>query len=312
MAPPKNILVIGATGLIGRYIIQELIAAKDAFGRLAVFTSEDTAQKKASEIDSLKSKGVNIILGDLTNTVDIQRAYEGIDTVVSAVGRPIIDKQIKLLEIAENTPSVQYFYPSEFGTDIEFGDRSKDEKPHQLKLKVRKYIRENVHRLQYTFLVTGPFADGYIFGRRGNLQIGGFDAAGKQATLLGTGHEKISLTTNRDVGRLLVASLKKPEQSRNRALIVNSFTTTPYEILGEFEKQTGSKWEIQFTSLEELKKLEAEAWEKGLPFAAGFTLKRIWTEGGTLYDKTDNDVLAPVELDSLADIVRETIQKQTA
>lgn len=198
MAPPKDILVIGATGLIGRYIIQELVAAKHGFGRLAIFTSPNTAQKKSSETEFLKSQGVDIIVGDLTNTADIQRAYEGIDTVVSAVGRPIIDQQIKLLEIAENSHHISYFYPSEYGTDIEYGPKSKDEKPHQLKLKVRKYIRENIQRLQYTFLVTGPFADGYISGKRGSLQAGGFDAVGKQATLLGTGHEKISLTTNRE------------------------------------------------------------------------------------------------------------------
>jgi hypothetical protein len=198
MAPPKDILVVGATGLIGRYITQELIAARDDFGRLAIFTSADTAQKKSSELEALKSQGVDVIIGDLTNTADIQRAYEGIDTVISAVGRPIIDKQIKLLEVAEKTNHVSYFYPSEYGTDIEYGPQSKDEKPHQLKLKVRKYIRENIHRLQYTFLVTGPFADGYITGRRGLLQAGGFDAVEKQATLLGTGNEKISLTTNRE------------------------------------------------------------------------------------------------------------------
>lgn len=113
------------------------------------------------------------------------------------------------------------------------------------------------------------------------------------------------------VGRLLVASLKKPDPSRNRALIVNSFTTSPYEILAEFEKQTGSQWDVSITSLDKLKQLEAEAWEKGLPFAAGFTLKRIWTEGGTLYDKIDNDLISPVQLDSLADIISETIKRQT-
>jgi hypothetical protein len=114
------------------------------------------------------------------------------------------------------------------------------------------------------------------------------------------------------VGRLLVASLKHPEASRNRALIVNSFTTTPAEILAEFEKQTAAKWEVSYTSLDELKKLEQESWEQTKPFAGGFTLKRIWTEGGTLYEKRDNDLIGPVQVDSLADKVEEIIKQQTS
>ena len=196
-SPPKDILVIGATGVIGRFLIQELLAAKDSFGRLAVFTSPDTLERKSTEIQALKANGVEVIIGDLTNAADIRRAYEGVDTIVSAVGRPIIDAQIQLLEIAEATPNVKYFYPSEYGTDIEYGPQSKDERPHQLKLKVRKYIREHIHRLQYTYLVTGPYADLYI-GRTGDLRAGGFDVLAKKATLLGTGKEKISLTTMRE------------------------------------------------------------------------------------------------------------------
>jgi nucleoside-diphosphate-sugar epimerase len=196
-ASPKDILVFGATGLIGSYIISELIAAKQSFGRLAIFTSEDTVQRKSTEIAALKEKGVDVIVGDITNAADIQRAYQGIDTVVSAVGRPIIDLQIKLLEIAEATPTVRLFYPSEFGTDIEYWPHSKDERPHQLKLKVRKYIAEHVNRVQHTYLVTGPYADGYI-GRSRDPRAGAFNVQERKATLLGTGEERISLTTMRE------------------------------------------------------------------------------------------------------------------
>jgi hypothetical protein len=112
------------------------------------------------------------------------------------------------------------------------------------------------------------------------------------------------------VGTLLVASLLHPEESRNKALIVNSFTTTPDDILAEFEKQTASEWEVTYTSLDELKKLEAEAYASEKPFAVGFTLKRIWTEGGTLYEKRDNGLIGEPILETLADVVREVIQQQ--
>jgi hypothetical protein len=96
-------------------------------------------------------------------------------------------------------------------------------------------------------------------------------------------------------------------ESRNRALKVNSFTTTPNEILAEFEKQTGAKWEVSYTPLDELRVLEKEAYEKNEPYAGGITLRRIWTEGGTLYETRDNDLIGPVEVQSLAYIVEKVI-----
>jgi hypothetical protein len=123
---------------------------------------------------------------------------------------------------------------------------------------------------------------------------------------------KQKLTKSCSVGKALVASLLHPVESKNRALIVNSFTATTNEIVAEFEKQTGSKWDISYTPLDELKTLEQEAWDKGDPKATAFTLRRIWTEGGTLYDKPrDNEVIGFGETETLKDAVRDAIKVQS-
>ena len=120
----------------------------------------------------------------------------GYDTIVSALGRNVIQHQIDLIRLAEQTPNVKRFYPSEYGTDIEYGPQSPVEPPHQLKLKVRKYIKENVKRLEYTYLVTGPYAELYIGKASGEqIKAGGFDVKNSKAVLLGTGDEKVSFTT---------------------------------------------------------------------------------------------------------------------
>lgn len=101
--------------------------------------------------------------------------------------------------------------------------------------------------------------------------------------------------------------------SSKRALKVTSFVTTPKDILAEFERQTltEGEWTISYTSVQELKRLESEAWEKKDPFATLYTLRRIWTEGGTLYDKWDNDILEPGKLDTLEDAVKLSIAEQS-
>lgn len=195
MAASKDIVVFGATGTIGKYIIEALINAKASFGRLGAFTSANTVESKASYVQALKEQGVEIIVGDITSEADVAKAYERFDTVVSAVGRNVIAAQIELLRLAESTPNIKRFFPSEYGTDIEFGPKSPREKPHQLKLKVRAYIKEEIKRLQYTYLVTGPYADGYIGKGFGDGRAGSFDVPARKAVLLGSGGEKVAMMT---------------------------------------------------------------------------------------------------------------------
>jgi len=116
----------------------------------------------------------------------------------------------------------------------------------------------------------------------------------------------------KSVGKLVVAALQHPTESEDKILIVNSFTTTPNEIVAEFEKQTGSKWDVSYTSLEKLKAIEKASWEAGEPWATGATLRRIWTEGGTLYDKPrDNGLIGDPVTETLEDQVRLIIETQT-
>ena len=313
-----NILIFGATGLIGEHITNSIIKNKSDFGKIAVFTSPNTVSTKREKIDELKAKGLEIIAGDTKSAEDVSKAYDGFDTVVSCVGRPVIHTQILLLELADKHPDVKRFFPSEYGTDIEYGPASAHEKPHQQKLKVRAAMK-NVKDLQYTYVVTGPYgdADGRLFlsAVPAEYEAGGtFDVKRKRAVLLGDGYGKISLTTMRDVGKLVVAALKNAEAAKNRPLLVNSFTATPKEIVAEFEKQTGSgPWDVSYTSLEALKEVEQQAWADEWPSAGSLTLRRIWTEGGTLYEHRDNGLIGMEDgVDSLQSAVKQAIEVQTA
>ena len=120
------------------------------------------------------------------------------------------------------------------------------------------------------------------------------------------------LTYFGSVGKLVVASLQHPAESEDKILIVNSFTSTPNEILAEFEKQTSAKWSVSYTSLDELKRFETQSWESGVPYATAVTLRRIWTEGGTLYSKPrDNELVGDPDMETLADQVKQIIVEQS-
>lgn len=111
------------------------------------------------------------------------------------------------------------------------------------------------------------------------------------------------------MGKFVVATLRSPEAAFGKALKVQSFVVTPNEVLAEYERQTGSKWEVTQTPFDEVRAFEAKVWEDGDPRAPLVTLRRIWAEGGTLYAQNDNGVLGmkPEDLDSLEDAVRKAL-----
>lgn len=118
------------------------------------------------------------------------------------------------------------------------------------------------------------------------------------------------MLTCSSVGRLVIKALLHPEASKNRALKVNSFTSTPAEIVAEFEKQTGEEWNVSYTPIEKVRELEKEAWANKNPAATVFTLKRIWGSGGTLYEKRDNGLIDAEDMETLQDAVKAVIAAQ--
>lgn len=73
---PSKILLFGATGVIGKFILEQLIEAKPAFEKIGIFTSPGTAEKKADAIKKLKERGVEVVVGDVNAEEDVKKAYE--------------------------------------------------------------------------------------------------------------------------------------------------------------------------------------------------------------------------------------------
>lgn len=309
---PSKVLIIGATGTIGKYITNAIVSAEPRIGQqISIFTSQATATNPAKQglLSSWKSKGATVITGDLNSSDDVRKAYSGVDTVISCLGRNALASQIELLKLAEESKDVQWFFPSEYGTDIEYDASSKDEKPHQNKLRVREFIRDHVKRVKPTYVVTGPYLDMFLPLASVAEDAGGYDVKSKRAVIVGTGDEKVGFTTMPDVGKLVAAALQHPEASLGKILKVQSFVTTPNAILEEFEKQTGTKWTVEHTTNQKLREVEKAKWDANHPVATLYTLRRIWAEGGTLYEKTDNEALGltPGDMEPLSAVVKRAV-----
>lgn len=120
----------------------------------------------------------------------------------------------------------------------------------------------------------------------------------------------LSADYSASVGTLVLNTLlHATAETRNAALCVNSFTTSPDQIQAEFERQLGQPWDVSRTSLEKLREAEAAAWEAGNPAATVLTLRRIWGEGGTLYAKRANVLIGEPKVMGLEEVVANEIQR---
>ncbi|KAK3388251.1 hypothetical protein B0T20DRAFT_365137 [Sordaria brevicollis] len=314
---PTNILIIGGTGTIGAYITSTLLSSPDPkpYTTLTLFTrpgfDSDPSSAKAQLITHWQSLGLRIVTGSVESfsQTDFTKVFEdgSFDTIISCLGRATLQYQPKIIDAAEASEKVKWFLPSEFGTDVEYNERSKDELTHVGKLALRKHVREKVKRLKVTYVVTGPYFDMWLYPTPGYPQAGGFEPKEKKAWIVGDGEGKVGFCTMWDVGRFVLATLLHPAQSFNKALKVQSFVVTPNQVLAEFEKQTGgTKFDVTYTPLSEIEKLETVLWDKEnidgkpqpKPQATPVTLRRIWAQGGTLYEKNDNELLEVKEEDS--------------
>jgi hypothetical protein len=64
-----------------------------------------------------------------------------------------------LIRLAEASPTVRWFFPSEFAGQIRSITNGAQKRSHQMKLAIRKFIRENTKQLNVTYVVVGPYFD---------------------------------------------------------------------------------------------------------------------------------------------------------
>lgn len=79
----SKILVIGATGVIGKVLVDAILNAKEQFETIGVFTSQATVENKKDLIELFKARGAVVRIGDLYNDDDVLNVYKGKSTLRS-------------------------------------------------------------------------------------------------------------------------------------------------------------------------------------------------------------------------------------
>lgn len=231
MAPSiNNILVIGASGNIGPYIVAALIAANF---NVSVLTRTGSS--------AVFAPGVTVHQTDYS-TLSLTTAFKGMDAIISTVPWFSATLQISVIDCAM-AAGVKRYIPSAFGID-DASPRVLDYVPIiRAKVETREYLQSKEgNGLTWTSLTVGSFFD-WAFTIP---TVMGWNLPARQATIFDGGDVEYEATTMPHIGRAVVAILSPEnfEKTANTFVYVNSFTLTQKMVLATLEKLTGDKFEV--------------------------------------------------------------------
>lgn len=236
-------------------------------------------------------------------------ALKGIDAVVSTVAGTAIKAQDVLVDAAA-VAGVKRFIPSEYGS-VTTNPKLEAFPLYENVFKIRHQLQEkaNAGRLTWTVLACGAFLE-FLFAEGGLL-----DFAGRRASLLDEGDNRLSSTSLATAGKAIAGILKNSEATKNRVVKVSEVILTPNQLLKIAERlRPEDKWEISKVAASAVLKEGLDGYRGG-DFSFPVISKLINGTGlagetyGSAYDETDNELLGVKELteEDLEKIVAEKL-----
>jgi NADH dehydrogenase len=223
-------LVVGATGVLGGEICRLLSERRRQVRALVRQSSE------RDRVERLEQLGAEIAVGDLRRPETLAAACTGATAVIStatailsqdadnsieAVDR---DGQLSLVGAAEDAGVEQFVYVSVPESDVD-----------SPLLRAKRAVEERLRRSSLTYTILRPtnFMEIWL------SPAVGFDPAGGQARIYGSGENAISWISYRDVARFAVEALEN-RAARNAVVDLGGpDALSPLDVVRIFEEETG-------------------------------------------------------------------------
>lgn len=297
----KNVTIVGANGNLGTKVLDALVSAG---------TFRVTIIKRASS-KSTPAQNVRIIeVSDAWTADELTASLKEEDAAIACFPLRNVEDHLVLADAAA-AAGVKRFIPADYGSvDARSPYARELVKLFDNKVKVRERLEElsagSNGSFTWTSLVCGHFFDWGL--TNGFLH---FYPEEKRADILGDGTRRSSNSTLAQVSRGVVSILRKPEETTNRVLMLQSFCVSQLDILRSLERVTGEKWKADYEEIEtfvDRHRQKAEAGDKqaveDLVFALG-VIEGNWEE------KEDFAMdLLGLENEDLDEVVRDTLARK--
>lgn len=275
----QKIAIAGATGNLGPTIVQALLDA--GFDVTILSQSGNTSSLPAA------AKTVKV---DYSSQESLIAALKGHDAFVSTI--PQHDAQPALIDAAI-AAGVQRFIPSEFGSNIAGNANTAALPVFKGKKATQEYLQQKSSEISYTLISTGLFLD---WGIKAGLWLN----LNGPTRIFDGGDEKHSTTLLSDIAQAVIGVLKRPDETKNRKIYVQSAAISQNELIEIAQKaKPGLKVERQDASVEDIlsdsRKKLAQGGDQIGSAMFGFILISAFgdsKEYGNLWnEKNDNELL---------------------
>jgi len=236
MVKPTSMLVVGATGTLGRQVVRR--ALDDGFEvRCLVRPRERPA-------DFLREWGATVVQGDLTKPETLPPALVGIHTVIDcATGRP--EESVKSVDWDGKVALIQSCQALQIQRYVFFSIHQCDMHPNVPLMSIKRRTEEFLEDsgLDYTIIRLCGFMQALI----GQYAVPVLE----ERSVWGTDDQtKIAYMDTQDVARLTMAALRKDEVTVHKTLtFAGPQVFTPQQVIGLCERYAGADAKVTKVSL---------------------------------------------------------------
>ena len=243
----KKVIVIGASGSVGPFIVSSLL--ENGF-TVSVLTRTTSSATFPSTVAVHRTD---------YSSASLLEAFKGQDAVVSTIATFSTHQQSDIIDAAI-TAGVKRFVPSEYGVDTSLPQVAELLPPALPKQQTVEYLRsKEASGLSWTGVIVGGFFD-WTFKFPGLM---GWDLTGRKATVFDGGDVEYEETNVAQIGRAVAAALSADhvEQTKNTYIYINSFTITQNQVLAILEELTGDKFTVSHETKVDLARKGLEAFK---------------------------------------------------
>ncbi|KAK4547185.1 hypothetical protein LTR36_001406 [Oleoguttula mirabilis] len=273
----KNVSILGADGLLGRPILEALLAA--GFKVTVLKRQGSKSPDQYPESVAVARVPDDMPVAFLKNTL------RGQDALVVAIKGTQTDVQKKLADACV-AAGVKRFIPADFGSCDSSSELTQELVPlYKNKTELREYLVQAANTnsaFSWSSVVCGHFFDW-------SLEFVHIFLKERRADVLNDGEKKSSMATLARVGEVTARILQRPEQTANQMVYVQSFCVSQNEVIRAFEQATGEKWQVAKLDAEEFKDAEKAKADKGEKAALE---ELVWYLGAVDADWTKNEGFA--------------------
>ncbi|KAI1183305.1 NAD(P)-binding protein [Nemania serpens] len=255
MSAFKNVLLIGATGFIGGFVLEAF--EKDGSFNLALL-------QRASSKSQLPEHLKIITIADSYPTEALLAAFQGQDVVVNCIAGLSVGDQFRMIDAAI-AAKVQRYIPSEFGLNNMNPAAQALNPVFGVKGEIQRYLRARSDEglVEWMSVTNGIWLEWAV--QNGFM---GWHFREKRFALWGDGTGYFSCTTVPNSAAGLVRALRMREETKNRNIFLSDFATTQKQLLEAIERIEGVRYAVESIDGEKVIAEKQDEVRRGIESAA--------------------------------------------